>query len=85
MSRYSPNHQPPKNHERDPPVAPVISTTYDELLVPYIRTNTAAVRLESEAGALRSNGSSLKKGEISTVGLDGARKRLDTLEIMAQV
>jgi len=73
------------NHKRDPPVAPIISTTYDEVLVAYTRTNTAAVRLEAEVEAVRSSGSSLKKGEIPAVGLDDARKRLDALEIMVQV
>ena len=82
MSRYSPNHWLPKDYERDPAVAPVISTTYDEVLFAYIRANTAAVRLEYEADALRSSGLGPRKLGVPTVALDDVRKRLDTLEIM---
>ena len=65
--------------EWNPPVAPGVIPAYDEA-VAYIRADAAAV--QAEADALRS---SLEKGEVPTEGIEDARKRLDMLEIMAQV
>ena len=65
--------------EWNPPVAPGVIPAYDEA-VAYIRADAAAV--QAEADALRS---SLEKGEVPSEGIEDARKRLDTLEIMAQV
>lgn len=65
--------------EWNPPVPPGVIPAYDEA-VAYIRADAAAV--QAEADALRS---SLEKGEVSNEGIEDARKRLDTLEIMAQV
>lgn len=65
--------------EWNPPVAPGVIPAYDEA-VAYIRADAAAV--QAEADAFRS---SLEKGEIPSEGIEDSRKRLDTLEIMAQV
>ncbi|KAI0005281.1 phosphatidylethanolamine-binding protein [Russula compacta] len=65
--------------EWNPPVAPGFIPAYDEA-VAYIRSDAAAV--QAEADALRS---SLEKGQVPAEGTEDAKKRLDVLEIMAQV
>jgi large subunit ribosomal protein L35 len=65
--------------EWNPPIPPGFIPAYDEA-VAYVRADAAAV--QAEADALRSN---LEKGQVQIEGLDDAKKRLDTLEIMAQV
>jgi len=65
--------------EWNPPVAPGVIPAYDEA-VAYIRADAAAVQAEADALRL-----SLEKGEVPNEGIEDARKRLDMLEIMAQV
>jgi large subunit ribosomal protein L35 len=65
--------------EWNPPVAPGVIPAYDEA-VAYIRADAAAV--QAEADTLRS---SLENGHVPTEGIEDAKKRLDVLEIMAQV
>jgi large subunit ribosomal protein L35 len=65
--------------EWNPPVAPGVIPAYDEA-VAYIRADAAAV--QAEADTLRS---SLENGQVSTEGIEDAKKRLDVLEVMAQV
>jgi large subunit ribosomal protein L35 len=75
--RPSINLQRPR--EWNPPVAPGIIPAYDEA-VAYIRADAAAV--QAEADTLRS---SLENGQVPTEAIGDAKKRLDVLEIMAQV
>ena len=63
----------------NPPVRPGVIPAYDEA-VAYIRKDAAAVQMEIDA--LRS---SLDKGQVPSEGVEDAKKRLDVLEIMAQV
>ena len=80
--RYSPirpSINPERPREWNPPVAPGVIPAYDEA-VAYIRADAAV--LQAEADTLRS---SLEKGEVPTENIEGARKELDTLEVMAQV
>ena len=65
--------------EWNPPVAPGVIPAYDQALA-YIRADAAAV--QAEADALRI---SIEKGEVTAEGLEGAKKQLDVLEVMAQV
>lgn len=65
--------------EWNPPVAPGFIPAYDEA-VAYIRSDAVAV--QAEADALQS---SLEKGQVPAEGTDDAKRRLDVLEIMAQV
>ncbi|KAI0274001.1 phosphatidylethanolamine-binding protein [Russula aff. rugulosa BPL654] len=65
--------------EWNPPVAPGVIPAYDEADA-YIRADAAAV--QAEADTLRS---SLENGQVPTEGIEDAKKRLDVLEIMAQV
>lgn len=65
--------------EWNSPVAPGVIPAYDEA-VAYIRADAAAV--QAEADTLRS---SLENGQVPTEGIEDAKKRLDVLEIMAQV
>jgi large subunit ribosomal protein L35 len=65
--------------EWNPPVPPDFIPAYDEA-VAYIRADAAA--LQAEVDALRSN---MEKGPVSMEGVEDTKKRLDTLEIMAQV
>ena len=65
--------------EWNPPVAPGVIPAYDEA-VAYIRADAAAV--QAEVDTLRS---SLENGQVPTEGIEDAKKRLDVLEIMAQV
>jgi large subunit ribosomal protein L35 len=65
--------------EWNPPVRPGLIPAYDEA-VAYIRADAAAVQAEADALRL-----SLDKGEVPTEGVEDAKKRLDMLEIMAQV
>jgi len=74
-----PNISLERPREWNPPVAPGVIPAYDEA-VAYIRADAAAV--QAEADTLRS---SLEDGQIPTEGIEDAIKRLDVLEIMAQV
>jgi large subunit ribosomal protein L35 len=65
--------------EWNPPVAPGLIPAYDQALA-YIRADAAAVQAEADALRL-----SIEKGEVPTEGLEDAKKRLDVLEVMAQV
>jgi large subunit ribosomal protein L35 len=65
--------------EWNPPVAPGVIPAYDEA-VAYIRADAAAV--QAEADTLRS---SLENGQVPAEGIEDAKKKLDVLEIMAQV
>jgi large subunit ribosomal protein L35 len=65
--------------EWNSPIPPGFIPAYDEA-VAYVRADAAAV--QAEADALRSN---LEKGQIPIEGIEDAKRRLDTLEIMAQV
>jgi len=65
--------------EWNPPTPPGFIPAYDEA-VAYVRADAAAV--QAEADVLRSN---LEKGQVPIEGIDDAKKRLDMLEIMAQV
>jgi large subunit ribosomal protein L35 len=65
--------------EWNPPVAPGLIPAYDQALA-YIRADAAAVHAEADALRL-----SIEKGEVPTEGLEVAKKRLDVLEVMAQV
>ena len=65
--------------EWNPPVAPGVIPAYDEA-VAYIRADAASA--QAEADTLRS---SLENGQVSTEGIEDAKKKLDILEIMAQV
>ena len=65
--------------EWNPPIPPGLIPAYDEA-VAYIRADAAAV--QAEADVLRSN---LEKGQVPNEGIEDAKKRLETLEIMAQV
>lgn len=65
--------------EWNPPVAPGVIPAYDEA-VAYIRADAASA--QAEADTLRS---SLENGRVSTEGIEDAKKKLDVLEIMAQV
>jgi large subunit ribosomal protein L35 len=80
--RYSPI-RPSISLERPrewkPPVPPGFIPAYDEA-VAYIRADAVAVQAEADTLRL-----SLEKGEVPTEGLEDAKKRLDVLEIMAQV
>jgi large subunit ribosomal protein L35 len=83
-ARRNPNYPPirpsislERPREWNPPVAPGVIPAYDEA-VAYIRADAAAV--QAEADTLRS---SLENGQ--TEGIEDAKKRLDILEIMAQV
>jgi large subunit ribosomal protein L35 len=65
--------------EWNPPVPPGFIPAYDEA-VAYIQANAAAVK--AEADALQLN---LEKGQVPIEGLEDAKKKLNTLEIMAEV
>ena len=65
--------------EWNPPVAPGVIPAYDQALA-YIRADAAAVQVEADALRL-----SLEKGTIPTGDVEDAKKRLDVLEVMAQV
>jgi large subunit ribosomal protein L35 len=85
-ARRNPNYPPirpsislERPREWNPPVAPGVIPAYDEA-VAYIRTDAAAV--QAEADTLRS---SLENGQVPTEGIEDSKKRLDILEIMAQV
>ena len=65
--------------EWNPPVAPGVIPAYDQALA-YIRTDAAAVQAEADALRL-----SIEKGVVPTEDLVDAKKRLDMLEVMAQV
>ncbi len=65
--------------EWNPPVAPGFIPAYDEALA-YIRADAAAVQREADALRL-----SIEKGEVPTEDVEDATKRLDVLEVMAQV
>jgi large subunit ribosomal protein L35 len=65
--------------EWNPPVRPGVIPAYDEA-VAYIRADAADVQAEADALRL-----SLDKGEVPTEDVEDAKKRLDMLEIMAQV
>jgi large subunit ribosomal protein L35 len=65
--------------EWNPPIPPGFIPAYDEA-VAYIRADAAAV--QAEADTLRSN---LERGQVPIEGMDDAKRRLNTLEIMAQV
>lgn len=65
--------------EWNPPVAPGVIPAYDEA-VAYIRADAAAV--QAEADTLQS---SLENKQVPSEGIEDAKKRLDVLEIMAQV
>jgi large subunit ribosomal protein L35 len=83
-ARRNPNYPPirpsislERPREWNPPVAPGVIPAYDEA-VAYIRADAAAVQVEADT--LRS---SLENGQ--TEGIEDAKKRLDILDIMAQV
>lgn len=65
--------------EWNPPIAPGVVPAYDEA-VAYIRADAAAVQVEADS--LRSG---LENGHVPTEGIEDAKKRLDILEIMAQI
>ncbi len=65
--------------EWNPPVTPGLVPAYDEA-VAYIRQDAAAV--QEEADTLRS---SFENGQVPPEGIEDAKKRLDVLDIMAQV
>ena len=61
------------------PVPPGFIPAYDEA-VAYIRADAAAVQAEADALRL-----SLEKGEVASEDVEEAKKRVDMLDIMAQV
>jgi large subunit ribosomal protein L35 len=61
------------------PVGPGVIPAYDQALA-YIRADAAAVQAEADALRL-----SLEKGTVPTGDVEEAKKRLDVLEVMAQV
>jgi len=65
--------------EWNPPVAPGVIPAYDQALS-YIRADAAAVQVETDALRL-----SIEKGVVPTEDVEEAKKRLEVLEVMAQV
>ncbi|KAH8977882.1 PEBP-like protein [Lactarius akahatsu] len=65
--------------EWNPPVAPGAIPAYDQALA-YIRADAAAVQVEADALRL-----SIEKGVVPTEDVEDAKKRLEVLEVMAQI
>ncbi|KAI9437002.1 PEBP-like protein [Lactarius indigo] len=65
--------------EWNPPVAPGVIPAYDQALA-YIRADAAAVQVEADALRL-----SIENGVVPTEDVEDAKKRLEVLEVMAQI